>query len=96
MNKEQINTTDEARKYLQDKVIPHFGDTTFADYVNSKLAGDFAFHLARHIAGLCSLVPAQLEKAPDPAGFQVRNSYSKNEWTGCHGFATKAHRLNTK
>jgi hypothetical protein len=34
------------------------------------------------------LLAAQLEKVPEPAGFQIRNSYSKNEWTGCHGFAT--------
>lgn len=38
-------------------------------------------------AELCSNADA-LEKTPEPAGFQVRNSYSKNEWTGCHGFAT--------
>jgi hypothetical protein len=46
------------RKYLQDKVIPNFNDATFINYVNHELAGDFAFHLARHIAGLCALIPA--------------------------------------
>ena len=31
---------------------------------------------------------APLKKTPEPVGFQIRNSYSKNEWTGCHGFTT--------
>jgi len=73
MNKEQI-------RELADKIIADYKEhydfpTQGESHMHDCIVGDLEEF-------------AQLEKAPDPAGFQIRNSYSKNEWTGRHGFTT--------
>jgi len=42
-------STEEARLYLVENLIPKFKDTCFRQYVLDKLAGDFAYQLSEYL-----------------------------------------------
>ena len=74
LNSTGAQAIDAARAYLTRFMRKHFRDKTFTDYIGERLAGDFAFELAKvlvtieHRAGAEALIQAVPIIERDPTG----------------------------